>query len=290
MLVTWRYRPRRSLIQWFDPRAWLIFYGCYIVTTVFFWDIRYLLPLIAISVIVLLTSGLKWQEIRRPFLFIIGFIIVFTFLTFLTGRGGVEVYKQEHLIREFRAGFSILGWTPDLKITVERAFFAVSQFGRVFSLAVMTILIPYSLNPSLYGVTFRGIGLPDKIAYAMDLTMRFIPTFGRDFQLTMDAQRARGYELEKISGGIFAQVRKLGPIFVPVVIHALMGSEDIIDAMDLRAFGIGPRTWLEKLQYRRRDYFLIGFGVFLLAATLAITFWGYGGFWVPPAFLKLGGG
>ncbi len=115
MLVTWRYRPRRSLIQWFDPRAWLIFYGCYIVTTVFFWDIRYLLPLIAIAVIVLLTSGLKWQEIRRPFLFIIGFIIVFTFLTFLTGRGGVEVYKQEHLIREFRAGFSILGWTPDSK-------------------------------------------------------------------------------------------------------------------------------------------------------------------------------
>jgi energy-coupling factor transport system permease protein len=288
MLVTWRYRPRKSLIQWFDPRAWLIFYGCYLVATVFFWDIRYLLPLIAIAVIVLLTSGLKWHEIRRAFLFIIGFILVFTFLTFLTGRGGSEVYQQEHLIREFKANFSILGWTPDLKITVERAFFAVSQFGRVFGLAVMTILIPYSLNPALYGVTFKGIGLPDKIAYAMDLTMRFIPTFGRDFQLTMDAQRARGYELDKVSGGLFAQVRKLGPIFVPVTIHAIMGSEDIIDAMDLRAFGIGPRTWLEKLKYRRRDYLLIGFGVFLLAATLAITFWGYGGFWVPPALMKLG--
>ncbi len=288
MLVTWRYRPRKSLIQWFDPRAWLIFYGCYLVATVLFWDIRYLLPLIAIAVITLLTSGMKWTEIRRPFLFIIGFIIFFTFLTFLTGRGGSEVYKQEHLIREFKANFSILGWTPDLKITVERAFYAVSQFGRVFGLAIMTVLIPYSLNPALYGVTFRGIGLPDKIAYAMDLTMRFIPTFGRDFQLTMDAQRARGYELEKVTGGLFAQVRKLGPIFVPVTIHAIMGSEDIIDAMDLRAFGIGPRTWLEKLQYKRRDYFLIGFGVFLLVATLVIAFFGYGGFWVPPALLNLG--
>ncbi len=288
MLVTWRYRPRRSIIQWFDPRAWIIFYACYIATTVFFWDIRYLLPLIAIAVIVLLTAGLKWQEIRRPFLFIIGFVVFFTVLTFLTGRGGSEVYKQEHLIREFKAHFSILGWTPDLKITVERAFYAVAQFGRVFGLAVMTILIPYSLNPALYGVTFRGIGLPDKIAYAMDLTMRFIPTFGRDFQLTMDAQRARGYELDKITGGLFEQVRKLGPIFVPVTIHAIMGSEDIIDAMDLRAFGVGPRTWLEKLEYKKRDYALIGFGVFLLAATLAIAFWGYGGFWVPPALLKFG--
>ena len=109
----------------------------------------------------------------------------------------------------------------------------------------MTILIPYSLNPAQYGITFQGLGLPDKIAYAMDLTMRFIPTFGRDFQLTMDAQRARGYELEKISGGLIQQVRKLGPLMVPVTIHAIIGSEDIIDAMDLRAFGVGPRTWLE---------------------------------------------
>ena len=90
----------------------------------------------------------------------------------------------------------------------------------------------------------------DKIAYAMDLTMRFIPTFGRDFQLTMDAQRARGYELEKIKGGLIEQVRKLGPLMVPVTIHAIIGSEDIIDAMDLRAFGVGPRTWLEQLYYQ----------------------------------------
>jgi len=290
MLVAWRYRKRKSLIQWFDPRAWLIFYGCYLVTTLLFWDIRYLLPLLSISVVALLTSGLKWREIRRAFLFIIGFVFIFTLLTFLTGRGGSEVYGQEHLIREFRASFSILGWTPTLKITVERAFFAVSQFGRVFGIAIMTILIPYSLNPALYGITFRGIGLPDKIAYAMDLTMRFIPTFGRDFQLTMDAQRARGYEMEKLSGGIFEQVRKLGPIFVPVTIHAIMGSEDIIDAMDLRAFGIGPRTWLEELRYRLRDRILIGFGLFLLAAGLAITFWGYGSFWVPEALLQLAAG
>jgi energy-coupling factor transport system permease protein len=290
MLVTWRYRNRKSLIQWFDPRAWIIFYGCYLVTTLFFWDIRCLLPLIAIAVIILVTAGLKWREISRPFLFIVGFIVIFTFLTFLTGRGGSEAYKQEHLIREFRASFSILGWTPSLKVTVERAFFAVSQFGRVFGIAIMTILIPYSLNPALYGITFRGIGLPDKIAYAMDLTMRFIPTFGRDFQLTMDAQRARGYELEKITGGIFEQVRKLGPLIVPVTIHAIIGSEDIIDAMDLRAFGVGPRTWLEELRYRTRDRVLIGFGVLLLVASMTVLFLGYGGFWVPDALIRLVGG
>jgi energy-coupling factor transport system permease protein len=289
MLVSWRYRKRKSLIQWFDPRAWLIFYACFLFATLSFWDVRYLLPFFLIALGVLLTSGIKWHEIRRAFLFIGGFIIFFSILTFLTGRGGQELYEEEHLIRQMSAPFTIFGWRPVLDITVERLFFAVSQLVRVFSIAVMTILIPYSLNPSLYGVTFRGLGLSDKIAYAMDLTMRFIPTFGRDFQLTMDAQRARGYELEKIKGGLFEQVRKLGPLMVPVTIHAIIGSEDIIDAMDLRAFGVGPRTWLEELNYKTRDRILIAFGISTLLVSMAVLFLGYGDFWVPDAFLRLAG-
>jgi energy-coupling factor transport system permease protein len=289
MLVTWRYRKRKSLIQWFDPRAWIIFYACYLVTTLFFWDIRFLLPMLVIALLVLFTSGVTWKEMRRAFLFIIGFVFIFTILTFLTGRGGAEVYQQEHLLREFRASFSILGWTPALKVTLERAFFSVSQFARVFGIAVMTILVPYSLDPAFYGVTFRGLGLPDKIAYAMDLTMRFIPTFGRDFQLTMDAQRARGYELEKIRGGLLEQVRKLGPLIVPVTIHAIIGSEDIIDAMDLRAFGIGPRTWLETLTYQRRDRLLIACGVLMLVSAFVFLILGFGEFWIPEALLRLAG-
>ena len=288
MLVAWRFRARpHSLIQWFDPRAWIIFYLCFLFSTLAFWDVRFLLPFFFISIIVLITSGVQWFEIRRAFVFIVGFVFFFALLTFLTGRGGTELYKQEHLLRQLKAGFTILGWRPTLDITVERAFFGVTQFVRVFSIAIMTILIPYSLNPALYGITFKGLGLPDNIAYAMDLTMRFIPTFGRDFQLTMDAQRARGYELERISGGLFEQVRKLGPLMVPVTIHAIIGSEDIIDAMDLRAFGVGPRRWLDVLTYHTRDRLLIAFGVLIIVASLAVGFVGIGKFWVPPALIKL---
>ena len=291
MLVAWRYRKReKSLIQWFDPRAWIMFYLCFLVSTLAFWDVRFLLPFFVIALVVLFTSRVKWHEIRRAFIFIIGFVFFFAILTFLTGRGGSELYKQEHLIRQFKASFSIFGWVPTLDITVERLFFAVSQFVRVFSIAMMTILIPYSLNPALYGITFKGLRLPDNIAYAMDLTMRFIPTFGRDFQLTMDAQRARGYELEKISGGLIAQVRKLGPLIVPVTIHAIIGSEDIIDAMDLRAFGVGPRTWLDQLTYQRHDRILVAFGVLILVASMVVGFIGLGKFWVPPELIKLAGG
>jgi energy-coupling factor transport system permease protein len=229
---------------------------------------------------VLLGSGASLRG-NRAWLFMGGFVVFFALLTFLTGRGGVEHYAQEHTITTLSAPFQILGWRPELNITVERTVFAFSQLVRVFSVASMTVLIPYSLNPAQYGITFRGLGLPDKIAYAMELTMRFIPTFGRDFQLTLDAQRARGYEIDKLKGGLIAQVRKLAPLIVPVTIHAIAGSEDIIDAMDLRAFGICPRTWLEQLHYQRRDHVLMATAVLLLVVSLALSLFGFGQLWIP---------
>ena len=290
MLVTWRFRKRDSLVQSFDPRAWLIFYACYLGCTVLFWDVRYLAVLLVIALAAIFTSGVKWREMYRTWLFIGGFILFFSVLTFLTGRGGIELYTSEHQIARLAAPFSLFGWTPTLNITLEKTFYALSMLVRVFCLASMTILIPYSINPSLYGITFRRLGLPDKIAYAMDLTMRFIPTFGRDFTLTLDAQRARGYEIEKLRGGLVAQVRKLAPLVVPVIIHAIIGSEDIIDAMDLRAFGVGPRTWLEQLHYRRRDHFLIGIGVALLFVSIVLSLFGFGKFWEPSFLIHLLGG
>ncbi|HAL17541.1 MAG TPA: hypothetical protein DCP32_12580 [Anaerolineaceae bacterium] len=285
MLVTWRYKPRKSLIQSFDPRAWIIFYACFLASTVLFWDFRYQIALFVITLITVLTSGIKFTEMKRAWIFIGGFVIFFSLLTFLTGRGSVELYKEEHLISRLAANFTILGWRPTLTITAEKIMYAVTMLVRVFSLASMTILIPYSLNPALYGITFRGLGLPDKVAYGMDLTMRFIPSFGRDFMLTRDAQRARGYELEKITGGLFATVRKLAPLIVPVTIHAIVSSEDIIDAMDLRAFGVGPRTWLEQLVYRKRDRLLIAFGIFLIGFSIGLSLLGFGKFWVPQVLL-----
>ncbi|HUV15205.1 MAG TPA: energy-coupling factor transporter transmembrane component T [Pelolinea sp.] len=286
MLVTWRYRERKSLIQSFDPRAWIMFYACYITATVLFWDVRFLFILFVIALLVVFTSGITWKEMSRAWLFIGGFILFFSLLTFMTGRGGMELYTEEHLIARMEAPFRLLGWRPVLTITWEKTFYALSMIVRVFSLASMTILIPYSLNPALYGVAFRGLGLPDKIAYGMDLTMRFIPTFGRDFQLTMDAQKARGYELEKISGGLIQQVRKLAPLMVPVTIHAIAGSEDIIDAMDLRAFGIGARTWIQELRYTRRDRVLIAFSVLMVLAATGLSLFGIGKFWVPPGLIN----
>jgi energy-coupling factor transporter transmembrane protein EcfT len=61
----------------------------------------------------------------------------------------------------------------------------------------------------------------------------------------------------------------------------------VIDAMDLRAFGTAPRTWLKDLNYARLDYVMITFGVLVFIACCVLR-WGFGigQFFVPEFFTK----
>ena len=289
MLIAWRYRERDTIIQRLDPRARILFMLAVLFSVIQFWDLRIELVFLGIAVAQYALARLTWRETRRAWI-LVSFIILFmTTLTFLTGRGGVEyAYYEERLIRRLGPlSLPIVGWQISINITAEKSIFAVSQLVRMYTITIMGLTIPYTVDPSLYGATFRGLGLPDKFAYAMDLAFRFVPTLGRDFSITLDSQRARGYEVEKLSGGIVSQIRRLAPLLVPVTINAIVGAEDIIDAMDLRAFGVGPRTWVRQLTYRRADKALIAAGVLIFVASTVLAFIGIGKLWVPDALLRL---
>lgn len=289
MLIAWRYRERNTIIQRLDPRARIIFMLAVLFSIIQFWDLRIELIFLGVALLQYGLARLTWHDTRRAWILISIIILFMTTLTFFTGRGGVEyAYHEEHLIHRLGPlSLPIVGWRISVDITAEKTIFAVSQFVRMYAITIMAITIPYTIDPSLYGVTFRGLGLPDKFAYAMDLAFRFVPTLGRDFSITLDAQRARGYEVEKLSGGIVAQIRKLAPLLVPVTINAIVGAEDIIDAMDLRAFGVGPRTWVHRLTYRRADYALIVLSILIFVASTVLAFMGVGRLWVPEWLLGL---
>jgi energy-coupling factor transport system permease protein len=286
MLVTWRYRNLPTLIHRLDPRAKVISFACFVLAALAFWDVRFLAALLAFGILQILLAHIPWRDIRRVWLFIFAVAVLFTVITFLTGRGGFEFYTTEHEIARWMLPFTIFGWQPVIPVTAERIAYAAAQFLRILTVASFATVIPYTIDPRVYGVTFRRLGLPDKFAYAIDLSLRFVPTFARDFAITYDAQRARGYELERARGGLIAQVRRLAPLLIPVVIQAIVGGEEIIDAMDLRSFGVRPRTWLAELHYRWPDRVWIVFSVLVLFASIALPAFGLGGFWVPPFLLS----
>jgi energy-coupling factor transporter transmembrane protein EcfT len=77
-------------------------------------------------------------------------------------------------------------------------------------------------------------------------------------------------------------------LIIPVVMQSTVTGEEVIDAMDLRAFGTRPRSWLKELHYALRDYFMIGLGVAIFIACCVLKWvYGIGGFYVPDSFLNL---
>src|SRR5215207_3146104 len=283
MLATWKYRPRNTFIQRLDPRTRFIFLFSMILalTVPEIWDYRIILTLFLISLTLYLLARIEWKDIRRTWLYI--FILVFFIVGLngvLSGRGGPSsVIDMPSPIVFYVA------WVP---VTVSKIWFALNQVIRMLTMAMPALMLPYTLDPNIYGTAFRRMGVSDKVSFTMDLAFRFLPTFSRDFTTTMDAQRARGYEMDKLKGGLVARIQKLAPLIIPVVMQSTVTGEEVIDAMDLGAFGTKPRSWLKELHYAPRDYFMIGLGVVILL-TCCVLKWGFGigGFFVPDWFTRL---
>ncbi|HND48202.1 MAG TPA: energy-coupling factor transporter transmembrane component T [Anaerolineales bacterium] len=293
MLVTWKYRPRNTFIQSLDPRTRLVFMLCIIfgLTIPEIWDFRILLPLFAVSLTLYLMAQIEWKDVKRAWIYI-GILVFFIvgLNGLLSGRGGPSSVTNLPSPTVFevpiKIPFTDIGW--DVPVTVSKMWFALNQMTRMLTMAVLALPIPYTMDPNIYGTAFRQMGASDKVSFTMDLAFRFLPTFARDFAITMDAQRARGYEMEKLQGGIAGRLRRLAPLIIPVVMQSTVTGEEVIDAMDLRAFGTKPRTWLKDLKYAPRDYVLLGLGVGIFLACCILK-WGFGigEFFVPDFFLNL---
>lgn len=290
MLVTWKYRPRNTFIQRLDPRTRFIFMACIIaaLTIPEIWDYRLIYPLFLLSLTLYLMARIEWKDVRRAWLYI--FILVFFIVglnSVLSGRGGPSSVTNLPSPVVFNVPLiDRLGWM--VPITVSKLWFALNQIPRMLTMALLALQLPYTLDPNIYGTAFRRMGVSDKISFTMDLAFRFLPTFARDLTITMDAQRARGYEMDKLKGGVVARIQRLAPLVIPVVMQSTVTGEEVIDAMDLRAFGTKPRTWLKELHYAPRDYFMIALGVAIFI-TCCVLKWGFGigEYFVPDFFTRL---
>jgi energy-coupling factor transport system permease protein len=250
MLVTWKYRPRNTFIQRLDPRTRLIFLFAIILALTIpeIWDYRIIFPLFLLSLTLFLMARIEWKDVRRPLIyvfFLVFFIVGLNAIFF--GRGGPSSVQDPTSPVLFST------------VTVSKTWFAIVQITRMLTMAILAIPIAYTVDPNIYGTAFKRMGISDKVSFTMDLAFRFLPTFARDFAITLDAQRARGYELEKLKGGLIARIQRLA-----------------------------PRSWLKELHYAPRDYFMLGLGAAIFIACCVLK-WGFGigGFFVPEWFTRL---
>jgi energy-coupling factor transport system permease protein len=284
MLATFKYLPGQSFIHRLDPRTKLLAFVLVMIATIVVDDVRVLAVLFTLTFLYYLLARLPWRATWKAWAVVLFFSIVIIGLINTTLFGIAMPYvKSAHPIFSFPTitlGKIVFHRT----VTWEIAFEGLARMLR--PLAIMAMILPFTFttDPYMYGVAFRRMGLSDGVAFALDLSLRYVPTIARDFFITVDAQRARGYELEAKGAGLVNMIRRSAPLIVPVTINAIAGGEEVVEAMELRAFGVGPRTWSasENLRFTNADYGVMAlFALILLIIILLRYLTPYGPYWFP---------
>lgn len=106
-----------------------------------------------------------------------------------------------------------------------------------------------------------------EFAFAMSMAMRYVPTLGNEAYAIMDAQKARGVELDK--GNLLKRIRNIVPIIVPLIIVSIRRALSIAESMESRGFGASEhRTYMNPLKFRRRDWGVMIVSLFVLVIVM----------------------
>ena len=90
------------------------------------------------------------------------------------------------------------------------------------------------------------------LAMMMTIALRFIPTLVEETEKIMNAQKARGADLE--NGKLFDRIRALIPILIPLLISSVRRAYELAEAMECRCYngGVG-RVRMKQLKYSLTD-------------------------------------
>jgi energy-coupling factor transport system permease protein len=281
VLINFPYVKRDSFVHRLDARTKIILLFLFIFTVTQSSNFWFVLIGLLLAIIYYSQARLTWGETKTAWLYIIWLAVMLVVVNYFITAGAVvqwiDLSHQHVLYRlpffQFTSQFPFVAPGP-LVFSVESITFVLTQLMRNIGIGLFVVPVTYTIDPAQMGVAFRGMGLPDSIAYAIDLSLRFLPSIARDFTVTYDAQRARGFEIDKLRGGVFSKIARLAPMIVPVIVGSVVDSEDIISAMELRCFGVTKRSWLVELHPHTIDRVLIIGSVILLVLVTALNILG----------------
>lgn len=281
MNIAPRYLGRGSWLARRDPRVLVLVIVLYIVAAIQVWDGRIMALLLLLALAYYSTAGIRFRDVRRNWIAALTLLTIVVLVnTILTGNRleGVQVHPFFTL--------PLIGTV----ISAESLTYAATQWMRYVGMVAVGFPVAFCVAPADFGVTFARLGIPEKFAVGVDLTFRFLPSLAVDYQQTIDAQRIRGHD-PSARGGPIARLRGVVPLLTPLTVNAIAGAEDTIDAMDLRGFGTGRRTWLRHLAFDRTDrLMLLGFAALAIGLTVAGFTTAVSSIWTPPFLIELAGG
>ena len=249
--------PGNSLVHRFDPRLKLVLTIAYIVLLFAASN-----PLgLALSILFLAAMykvakipGKMILKSLKPILPIVIFTAVLN-LFFVSGEGEPLVHI----------------WF--LTIYAEGVRYAVLMAVRVMALIAGTSLLTYTTSPIVLTDAIEQLLKPlgklhfpvHELAMMMSIALRFIPTLIEETDKIMNAQKARGAQLD--TGKMTDRVKALVPVLIPLFISAFRRADELAMAMEARCYHGGRhRTRMKVLHVGRAD----GWACCVTAATLVL--------------------
>jgi energy-coupling factor transport system permease protein len=124
-------------------------------------------------------------------------------------------------------------------------------------------------SPDHLGLALEQTHIPYEFCFAFTTAVRFVPVLAQEAQTIMDAQKARGLELER--GNFLKRIRNYIPILIPLIVSAIRRSLELAEAMESRAWGATKkRTNLYVLKMHRGDFVLIAITCGILVVAIYV--------------------
>ena len=252
--------PGDSLVHRFDPRLKLVLTIAYIVLLFAASNplgLTLSILFLAVMYKVAKIPGKMILKSLKPILPIVIFTAVLN-LFFVSGEGEPLVHI----------------WF--LTIYAEGVRYAVLMAVRVMALIAGTSLLTYTTSPIVLTDAIEQLLKPlgklhfpvHELAMMMSIALRFIPTLIEETDKIMNAQKARGAQLD--TGKMTDRVKALVPVLIPLFISAFRRADELAMAMECRCYRGGTgRTRLKVLRCEKQDYIDLAVCIACFAVILA---------------------
>ncbi|WP_297131282.1 energy-coupling factor transporter transmembrane component T family protein [Terrisporobacter sp.] len=230
------------------------------IMTVMFLDIRFFLVMGIVGTIMLYFSQIPSKTIKPLLWIMVVFnIINIIFILLITPQYGTELVGTNTEI--INIGYSY--------INKETLFYVLTISLKYAVLMPITVIFIFTTHPSEFASSLNKMGIPYKIAYAINIAFRYIPDVMTEYKNILDAQQARGLAFNKGEGTIIERLKNYTTILVPLVSSSMKRIETVSNAMELRSFGKKrKRTWYSYKKLKGIDYaFIIGCVALLVTAV-----------------------
>lgn len=174
----------------------------------------------------------------------------------------------------FITGDPVFSWWI-ITITRQGISTAVIMSIRIVCLIAGTSLLTYTTSPiSLTDGLERLMGPLKKLhfpvhelAMMMTIALRFIPTLIEETDKIMNAQKARGADME--TGSLVDRIKALVPVLIPLFISAFRRADELALAMECRCYRGGEgRTRMKQLHLCGSDWIACGIMALFLAGVI----------------------